>query len=105
VAAAFKNLDFLAVSDIFPDQTSRMAHVLFAAAAAAEKEGTITTTERRIQPLRPAAPPGDARPDWWILAELARRTARRSGRLGKAVSFDYAGPADVLVEIARAVPF
>jgi predicted molibdopterin-dependent oxidoreductase YjgC len=103
VEEALQRLDFLAVSDIFPHHTSRRAHVVFPAAVAAEKDGTFTNTERRVQRVRAALPPvGLARPDWYILSELANRVARN---LGKPATFDYAGPGDVLAEIARVVPF
>ena len=63
------------------------------AAAFAEKEGTFTNSERRVQRVRTALPPpGEARPDWWITCELAKRVARRLGTdVGR--QFDYAGPA------------
>jgi len=103
VEAALKNVKFLAVSDIFPTQTTRLAHVVLSAASAAEKDGTFTNAERRVQRVRAAVPPvGVTRPDWHILAELANRTAKK---LGKPCSFDYAGPADVLAEIAQVIPF
>jgi formate dehydrogenase alpha subunit len=102
VAAALQNLELLVVSDIFPQQTTQLAHVVFAAAAASEKDGTFTNTERRIQRVRSVTPPpGVSRPDWFILTELIRRTAQR---LGKTVSADYAGPADVMREISSVLP-
>jgi len=103
VETALKNLSLLAVSDIFPNHTTRLAHVVFSAAAAAEKDGTFTNTERRIQRVRAAVPPvGVSRPDWYILTELANRTARK---LGKAATFNYDGPGDVMGEISQVVPF
>ncbi|MGH2459949.1 MAG: molybdopterin oxidoreductase family protein, partial [Chloroflexota bacterium] len=103
VEAALKNLKLLVVSDIFPTHTTKIAHVVFSAAAAAEKDGTFTNTERRIQRVRAAIPPvGVSRPDWYILSELANRIANK---LGKLSTFTYNGPADVMSEIARVVPF
>lgn len=103
IEAALKSVPFVAVSDIFGTSTTRLAHVVFSAAATAEKDGCFTNTERRIQRVRSAVPPtGLSRPDWYILAELAKRTA---SRLGKTCCFDYAGPAEVLAEIATVVPF
>jgi formate dehydrogenase alpha subunit len=103
VEAALKGLKFLAVSDVFPQHTTRVAHVVFAAATAAEKDGTFTNSERRVQRVRTVTPPvGVARPDWYIITELAKRTAMK---LGKSPWFDYSGPGDVLAEIAQLVPF
>jgi predicted molibdopterin-dependent oxidoreductase YjgC len=102
VTAALNNVSLLAVSDLFPNPTTKQAHVVFAAAAAAEKDGTFTNLERRIQRVRSVVPaPGVARPDWYLLSELGRRLAER---LGRPVQFDYRGPADVLAEIARVIP-
>jgi formate dehydrogenase alpha subunit len=102
---AIGQLDFLVVQDLFMHETAERAHVFLPAAAFAEKEGTFTNSERRVQRVRAALPPpGDARPDWWITAELARRVARR---LGVAVGrqFDYAGPAEIFDEMASLTPF
>ena len=102
---AIGQLDFLVVQDLFMHETAERAHVFLPAAAFAEKDGTFTNSERRVQRVRAALPPpGDARPDWWITAELARRVARR---LGVAVGrqFDYAGPAEIFDEMARLTPF
>jgi len=75
---AVKNLKFLVVQDIFPNETTQYAHVVLPAASFAEKEGTFTNSERRVQRVRKAIePPGVSRPDWDITADLARRIARR----------------------------
>ncbi|MDI3279812.1 MAG: molybdopterin-dependent oxidoreductase, partial [Bacillota bacterium] len=64
-------LELLVVQDLFLTETARRAHVVLPAAALPEKEGTVTSTERRVQLVRPALPPpGEARPDLWILAQL-----------------------------------
>jgi predicted molibdopterin-dependent oxidoreductase YjgC len=103
VEAALGNLEFLAIADLFPQPTTQPAHVVFPSAATAEKDGTFTNTERRVQRVRAAVPPvGLSRPDWSILAELGLRLARR---LGRPARFDYVGPADVMNEIARVIPF
>jgi formate dehydrogenase alpha subunit len=102
---AIGQLDFLVVQDLFLHETAERAHVFLPAAAFAEKEGTFTNSERRVQRVRAAvAPPGQARPDWWITAELARRLARRLGR-AVAGQFDYAGAAEIFDEMARLTPF
>jgi formate dehydrogenase alpha subunit len=102
---AFGQLDFLVVQDLFMHETAELAHVFLPAAAFAEKEGTFTNSERRVQRVRAALPPpGEARPDWWITAELAKRVARRVG-LEVGRQFDYAGPAEIFDEMARLTPF
>jgi len=102
---ALGQLDFLVVQDLFMHETAERAHVFLPAAAFAEKEGTFTNSERRVQRVRAAlAPPGDARPDWWITCELARRVARRLG-VEVRRQFDYAGPAAIFDEMARLWPF
>lgn len=96
VEKALEALDFLLVIDIFNTPTSDLAHVVLAGASFAEKEGTFTNTERRVQMVRKAIePPGDARVDWRIIQEL-------SNRLG--YSMDYDSPRAVMEEIARVTP-
>jgi predicted molibdopterin-dependent oxidoreductase YjgC len=102
---AIGQLDFLVVQDLFLHETAQRAHVFLPAAAFAEKEGTFTNSERRVQRVRTAvAPPGQARPDWWITAELARRVA---GRLGRPVKeqFEYGGAKEIFDEMAGLTPF
>ncbi len=71
---ALQKLEFLVVQDIFFTDTCKYAHAVLPAAAYAEKDGTFTNTERRVQRVRRALnPPGEARDDWWILCEVARR--------------------------------
>jgi formate dehydrogenase alpha subunit len=102
---AFGQLDVLVVQDLFMHETAERAHVFLPAAAFAEKEGTFTNSERRVQRVRAALPPpGEAQPDWWITAELAKRVARRVG-LEVGRQFDYAGPAEIFDEMARLTPF
>ncbi|WP_372877156.1 formate dehydrogenase subunit alpha [Pseudomonas sp.] len=74
VASALAALDFLVVVELTLTETAKLADVVLPAAAFAEKQGTFTNCERRVQRIRPAiAPPGTARGDWQILAELATR--------------------------------
>jgi predicted molibdopterin-dependent oxidoreductase YjgC len=102
---AFAQLDFLVVQDLFLHETAERADVFLPAAAFAEKEGTFTNSERRVQRVRAAiAPPGDARPDWWIAAELAKRVARRLGR-DVGTQFDWRAAAEIFDELARLTPF
>ncbi|MCP6768691.1 molybdopterin-dependent oxidoreductase, partial [Klebsiella pneumoniae] len=64
------------------------------AAAWGEKDGTVTNSERRISRQRPfLAPPGEAKPDWWIVTEVARR-------MGYARAFSYKSAADIFREHA-----
>jgi len=94
---AITNLDFMVVQDIFLSETAEMADVVLPAASYAEKDGTFTATDRRIQRVRRAVdPPGEARQDWEIICQLA-------GRLG-ATGFDFESPEQILEEIARLTP-
>lgn len=67
-------VEFLVCQDIFPTATTRFADVVLPAAAWSEKEGTFTSSERRVSRVRAVSPPpGEAKPDWWIFREIARR--------------------------------
>lgn len=88
---ALAKLDHLVVQDIFVTETANYADVILPASAFAEKTGTVTNTNRQVQMGRPAVPPpGDAREDWWIEVELAKR-------LG--LEWTYDSPADVFAEM------
>ncbi|GIT88324.1 formate dehydrogenase subunit alpha [Roseobacter sp. OBYS 0001] len=90
---ALAKLDHLVVQDIFITETANYADVILPASAFAEKAGTVTNTNRQVQMGRPAvSPPGDARPDWWIEVELAKR-------LG--LDWNYDSPADVFAEMKQ----
>ncbi len=95
VVAALKKCEFVVVSDnTRHTDTAQLAHVLLPAAAWGEKDGTVTNSERRISRQRTFLPlPGEARPDWWIVNEVARR-------MGHAQAFGYAEPADIFREHA-----
>lgn len=96
VGAALRNLEFLCVQDIFLTQTAELAHVVLPAASCAEKDGTYTNTERRVQRVRKAvALPGEARDDWAIINDI-------SARMGYAMR--YAGPSEIMDEIASVTP-
>jgi len=97
VKEAIERLPFLVVQDIFMTETARMADVVLPGATFAEKDGTFTNTERRVQRVRKVIEPvGDSRPDWWIVCELAKRMG------GKG--FDFAGPREIMEEIASLTP-
>jgi predicted molibdopterin-dependent oxidoreductase YjgC len=75
---ALEKIDFLVVQDIFLSETAELADVVLPAACFAEKEGTFTNTERKVQRIRKAVdPPGEAREDWRILSDLANRMGYR----------------------------
>ncbi len=100
---ALRQLDCLVVQDLFMHETAELAHVFLPAAAFAEKEGTFTNSERRVQRVRKALdPPGQARPDWWISCELAKRVARRLGV--PASGFDFTHPSEIFDEMAELWP-
>jgi formate dehydrogenase major subunit len=66
--------EFLVVQDIFPNETTRFAHVILPSASWCEDEGTFTSLERRVSMVRKIKePPGIAKPNWWIFKELARK--------------------------------
>lgn len=95
VIEALKNLDFLVVQDIFLTETAQLADVVLPAACSLEKDGTFTSTERRVQMVRRILdPPGDARPDWWILQEIALRMGYRKG-------FSFSSTTEIMREISR----
>ncbi len=97
VLESLKQLKFLVVQDIFLTETAQLADVILPAVTFAEKEGTFTNTERRIQRVRQAVKPvGNAMPDWWITSQLAKRMG--------AHGFDYKNPAEIMLEIAKLTP-
>jgi assimilatory nitrate reductase catalytic subunit len=99
VRAALGACPFVVVSDCWPTDTTALAHVVLPAAGWGEKDGTVTNSERRISRQRTfRAPPGDARPDWWALAELGRR-------LGWPAHFAWATPAEIFREHAALSAF
>jgi predicted molibdopterin-dependent oxidoreductase YjgC len=83
VIEALENLDFFVFQDLFLNETAVYADVVLPACSYAEKEGTFTNTERRVQRVRKAIEPvGDSKPDWWIVSEIAKRMG--------AKGFDFA---------------
>ncbi len=100
---AFARLDFLVVQDIFLHETAELADVVLPAASFAEKEGTFTNSERRVQRVRQVIPPvGQSRADWEIVQDLARRTSRRLGMPGDG--FEHGSAASVFDELASLTP-
>ncbi|HJW89259.1 MAG TPA: formate dehydrogenase subunit alpha [Anaerolineales bacterium] len=99
-----EQLEFLVAQDLFINESGAFADVFLPATSWAEKEGTFTNTDRRVQRVRQAVPPrGDSRPDWQIICDLAKRIEARLGRPNSA-RWDYAHPAEVLEEMGSVVP-
>ncbi len=102
--------DFIVLQDIFPTETAPYADVLLPGVSFAEKIGTFTNTERRVQMVRKAVePPGEAREDWRITADLAKRilsVGRHASRDAAApyAGWDYVGPAQIMSEINALTP-
>ncbi len=97
VEEALKKLEFLIVQDIFLSETAQLAHVVLPVSSFAEKEGTFTNTERRLQRIQKAIEPlGNSKPDWWIISEIARRM--------NAPGFDFYHPLEIMQEIITLTP-
>ena len=96
-ARALKALDHLVVIDIFMTETAQLADVVLPATAWGETDGVQTNTERRVQRLRRAVdPPGEAKPDWWIICQLAKRLGFQG--------FDFESAKDVFNELCSVSP-
>lgn len=96
-AAALQKADLVVVQDLFLSPTARMAHCVFPAASFAEKDGTMTNIEHRIQRLNQAIPPlGPSMPDWNILEQVATE-------MGRPMGFFNVG--DVFREMTQTIPF
>ena len=94
---ALTSLDHLVVIDIFLTETAELADVVLPATSWGETDGVCTNTERRVQRLRAAVPPpGEARPDWWIVSQIARRLGFEG--------FDYESPEEVFDELCDVSP-
>lgn len=100
--------DFIVLQEIFPSETSVYADILLPGASFAEKNGTFTNTERRIQLVRQAIPPlGESRPDWEIVADIARRTLALGGREITASPYsgwEFENTTQIMMEIAAVTP-
>jgi assimilatory nitrate reductase catalytic subunit len=99
IRAALERCPTVIVADCWPTATTARAHIVLPAAGWSEKDGTVTNSERLISRQRAfRSAPGDAKPDWWMFAELARR-------LGHAAAFDFANPAAIFREHAALSAF
>jgi formate dehydrogenase alpha subunit len=97
VKEALEGIDFYVVQDIFLNESARYADVVLPAASFAEKDGTFTNTERRVQRVRKVIQPiGDSKPDWWIACEIAKRMG--------AQGFEFNHPREIMDEINRVTP-
>lgn len=95
-AAGLENLNFLVVQDIFLTETAAMADVVLPAASFAEKNGSYTNTERRVQPIRKALqPPGEALPDWKIICKVATKVGYK---------MECASTSEIFNEMAAVTP-
>src|ERR1039457_4586848 len=93
---ALATLEHLVVQDLFLTETAWHADVVLPASAFPEKDGTFTNTDRRVQMGRAALPlPGEAKQDWWIMQEIARRVG---------LDWNYTHPRDVFAEMAQMMP-
>jgi formate dehydrogenase major subunit len=93
---ALAHLEHLVVQDLFLTETAVYADVFLPASAWPEKDGTVTNTNRQVQMGRQALPlPGNAKPDWWITQEIAKRIG---------LNWNYKGPAEVYTEMASLMP-
>ena len=96
VRRALEHIEFLAVQDIFLNETAEMADVVLPAASFAEKSGTFTNTERRVQLIRPVLDaPGLSRPDWQIITDLANLFG---------ANWSYADTDEIFAELASVTP-
>jgi len=94
---ALGKLDFFVVQDIFLTETAQLADVVLPGATFAEKDGTFTNTERRVQRVRKAIEPiGSSKPDWWITCQIAQRMGSKG--------FNFAHPSQIMEEIAELTP-
>jgi predicted molibdopterin-dependent oxidoreductase YjgC len=97
VKESLEKIDFLVVQDIFMTESAKYADVVLPAASFAEKDGTFTNTERRVQRVRKAIEPiGDTKTDWWITCEIAKRM--------KAKGFEFNSAEEIMSEIASVTP-
>lgn len=96
VREALDRLDFLAISELFLSETAQLADVVLPAASYAEKDGTFTNTERRVQRIRKAIEPvGESRPDWRIIIQLASKMG---------YPMNYNSPKEIMGEITALTP-
>ena len=97
IKRSLEEIEFLVVQDIFLSETAEGAHVILPACSFAEKDGTFTNTERRVQRVRKAIGEiGESKPDWWITCQMAQKMG------GKG--FEYKHPSQIMKEICQLTP-
>lgn len=107
VRSAMTNAEFTVLQEIFPSETSDYADVLLPGVSFAEKDGTFTNTERRVQQIHDAVTsPGEARKDWVIISDLANRmlSHRQQQPVGIYAGWNYENAAQIMNEIASLTP-
>ena len=98
VKKALEKANFLVVQDIFPTEIAKLAHVVLPAATWVEREATHTWIDRRVQKIdKLVDPPGESKPDWWIICQLAEK-------MGYKDKFDFASAGEIFEEIRSCVP-
>ena len=96
VKKQLQKLDFLVVIELFISETAQIADVVLPACSFAEKNGTFTATDRRVQLVRKAITPlGNSRPDWMIISEIAK---------GLGYDMSYSEPSEIMDEITNVAP-
>jgi predicted molibdopterin-dependent oxidoreductase YjgC len=97
VRHCLEHTEFLVVQDIFPTETAQLAHVVLPGVSFAEKDGTFSNTERRVQRVRQAiAPIGESRQDWEIVCQIAQKMG--------ATGFDFENPGKIMEEVNHLTP-
>ena len=108
IRKALETCELIVLQEIFPSETAPYADVLLPGASFAEKDGTFTNTERRIQMVNKAIiSPGVARPDWWIISELAKEILSEGNQKigeGEYSGWDYHNTEQIMDEIAALTP-
>ncbi len=98
VRKALEQANFIVVEDIFPTEISKLAHVVLPAATWVEREATHTWIDRRVQKINKVIdPPGEAKPDWQIVCQLAER-------MGHKDKFNFASSGEIFEEIRSCIP-
>jgi predicted molibdopterin-dependent oxidoreductase YjgC len=99
------NCDFVILEGVFESETSRRADVLLPGVTFAEKTGTFTSTERRIQMVRQAIKPqGESRPDWQIITDIAHRITSNGVNGAEHAGWNYSDTSQIMAEIAMLTP-
>jgi formate dehydrogenase major subunit len=98
VKKALQNMNFIVVQDIFLTEIAKLAHVVLPAATWVEREGTHAFVDRRVQKINKFIdPPGEAKPDWWIVSQLAEK-------MGHKDKFNFSSAGEIFEEIRSCVP-